>query len=163
MSMTGVWNSWAESLSLRIIDLGKSQRMRMGYLEFNHRLKKVSDSRDGFFMRDHTKLSAEVRQAECSGVTDYQLPLQEALAEFSVSKSRRHDRHIVFLTDGLPTAGCKNLKAEVNNPFFLVLSRLPPPPHTHTHTFPRVTLRFIIFILMGALIASLTIVLPSHC
>ena len=76
MSMTGVWTLWAESLALRIVDLGKSQRMRIGYLEFNHRLKKVSDKRDGFFMRDHKKLTAEIRSAQCSGVTDYQLPLQ---------------------------------------------------------------------------------------
>jgi uncharacterized protein with von Willebrand factor type A (vWA) domain len=116
MSMTGVWNEWARSLALQIVALGQAQSMRIGYMEFNHNLKKVMEGEGGedrnFFNRDYELLVREINRTECAGVTNYQLPLSNALAEFALSTSRKHDRHILFLTDGLPTSGCKHLAAE---------------------------------------------------
>ena len=117
MSMTGVWTAWAQSLALRIVELGRGQSMRIGYMEFNHLLRKVvgeegSNGDKAFFLQDYDLLEREIRAAKCAGVTNYQLPLSHTLGEFKTSKSRKHDRHILFLTDGLPTSGCRRLHEE---------------------------------------------------
>jgi len=122
MSMTGVWTQWAQSLSLQIVSLGHEQSMRIGYMEFNHLLKKTVDENDGFFHQDYGLHQHEVNAARCSGVTNYQLPLSHALEEFRKSGSRKLDRHIVFLTDGLPTSGCKVLAEETERAIELGVS-----------------------------------------
>ena len=52
--------------------------------------------------------------AQCKGVTDYQLPISTALREFEKVRGQgRGNQHILFLTDGLPTAGDRNLVREM--------------------------------------------------
>ena len=101
------------SLVQRIVDLSSSKRMRVGYIEFNHRLKQYT-SNGQFFTRDYDALAAAVASAKCEGVTDYQLPISTALAEFRGQRiHQKHNQHILFLTDGLPTAGDRHLKREL--------------------------------------------------
>jgi uncharacterized protein with von Willebrand factor type A (vWA) domain len=80
----------------------RKKRMRIGYIEFNHVSRKYSH--DGrFFTRDYDKIIDKAANVSCSGVTNYQYPLRDALAEFR--RGRGTNRHILFLTDGEPTQG----------------------------------------------------------
>jgi uncharacterized protein with von Willebrand factor type A (vWA) domain len=76
--------------------------MRVGYIEFNHVSHKYQH--DGrFFTRDYEKIIDSAANVTCSGVTNYQYPLRDALEEFR--KGRAENKHILFLTDGEPTQG----------------------------------------------------------
>eukprot|EP00041_Stephanoeca_diplocostata_P004169 m.41437 g.41437 ORF g.41437 m.41437 type:complete len:241 (-) comp14926_c0_seq3:116-838(-) len=114
MSMEGAWSNWASSLALQIVDLARQQKIRLGYMEFNHKLMTCTVD-DQFFVRDYDRLATAMRVTKCSGVTDYQLPLSTALMEFGKRNMSGggHDRNILFITDGLPTAGDKELRTEL--------------------------------------------------
>lgn len=101
-SMEGRYARWTSSVVTRMVDMVRKKRMRIGYIEFNHVSRKYSH--DGrFFTRDYDKLIDKAANVSCSGVTNYQYPLRDALAEFR--KGRGANRHILFLTDGEPTQG----------------------------------------------------------
>jgi uncharacterized protein with von Willebrand factor type A (vWA) domain len=100
--MEGRYARWTSSVVTRMVDMVRKKRMRIGYIEFNHVSRKYSH--DGrFFTRDYDKIIDKAANVSCSGVTNYQYPLREALAEFR--KGRGTNRHILFLTDGEPTQG----------------------------------------------------------
>ena len=112
MSMEGRWSKWAESLTTQIVGLARRKKMRMGYMEFNHRLNQhILDDR--FFVRDYDAIDRLARSAACAGVTDYQLPIGTALHEFQRLPGGKFNRHVLFLTDGLPTTGCRQLTKEI--------------------------------------------------
>jgi MoxR-like ATPase len=101
-SMEGRYARWTSSVVTRMVDMVRKKRMRIGYIEFNHVSRKYSH--DGrFFTRDYDKLIDKAANVSCSGVTNYQYPLRDALTEFR--KGRGANRHILFLTDGEPTQG----------------------------------------------------------
>jgi uncharacterized protein with von Willebrand factor type A (vWA) domain len=50
-------------------------------------------------------------ETQCSGFTDYQNALDDALKEFSQMRGGR--QHVIFLTDGMPTSGDKEVKEEL--------------------------------------------------
>ena len=101
-SMEGRYARWTSSVVTRMVDMVRKKRMRIGYIEFNHVSRKYSH--DGrFFTRDYDKIIDKAANVSCSGVTNYQYPLRDALAEFR--RGRGTNRHILFLTDGEPTQG----------------------------------------------------------
>ncbi len=101
-SMEGRYARWTSSVVTRMVDMVRKKRMRIGYIEFNHVSRKYQH--DGrFFTRDYDKLIDKAANVSCSGVTNYQYPLRDALTEFK--KGRGSNRHILFLTDGEPTQG----------------------------------------------------------
>lgn len=102
-SMEGRYARWTSSVVTRMVDMVRKKRMRIGYIEFNHVSRKYSH--DGrFFTRDYDKLIDKAANVSCSGVTNYQYPLRDALTEFRKGRGSAN-RHILFLTDGEPTQG----------------------------------------------------------
>ena len=108
-SMAGVYSKWASSLILRMVELAKKKRMRVGYIEFNH-LSTKYQVEGKFFVRDYEKMSRRALNLHCSGCTNYQNSLEDALQEFQ--RLGRGNQHILFLTDGVPTQGDWEVKAE---------------------------------------------------
>ena len=101
-SMEGRYARWTSSVVTRIVDMVRKKRMRIGYIEFNHVSRKYTH--DGhFFTRDYDRLVEKAGNVSCSGVTNYQYPLRDALAE--LRKGGGPNKHILFLTDGEPTQG----------------------------------------------------------
>ena len=108
-SMAGIYSKWASSVILRLIELARKKRMRVGYIEFNHLSTKYQvDSK--FFVRDYDKMQRRALALHCSGCTNYQNSLEDALMEFQ--RMGRGNQHILFLTDGVPTQGDWEVKAE---------------------------------------------------
>lgn len=108
-SMAGIYSKWASSVILRLIELARKKRMRVGYIEFNHLSTKYQvDSK--FFVRDYEKMQQRALALHCSGCTNYQNSLEDALTEFQ--RMGRGNQHILFLTDGVPTQGDWEVKAE---------------------------------------------------
>jgi MoxR-like ATPase len=108
-SMAGIYSKWASSVILRLIELARKKRMRVGYIEFNHLSTKYQvDSK--FFVRDYDKMQQRALALHCSGCTNYQNSLEDALMEFQ--RMGRGNQHILFLTDGVPTQGDWEVKAE---------------------------------------------------
>ena len=108
-SMAGVYSKWASSVVLRLIELAKKKRMRVGYIEFNH-LSTKYQVEGKFFARDYEKMSRRALNLHCSGCTNYQNSLEDALQEFK--RVGRGNQHILFLTDGVPTQGDWEVKTE---------------------------------------------------
>ena len=101
-SMEGRYARWTSSVVTKLVDMVRRKRMRVGYIEFNHVSHKYQH--DGrFFTRDYDKIIDTAANVTCSGVTNYQYPLRDALEEFK--KGRADNKHILFLTDGEPTQG----------------------------------------------------------
>lgn len=108
-SMAGIYSKWASSVILRLIELARKKRMRVGYIEFNHLSTKYQV--DGkFFVRDYDKMAHRALALHCSGCTNYQNSLEDALTEFK--RLGRGNQHILFLTDGVPTQGDWEVKHE---------------------------------------------------
>jgi uncharacterized protein with von Willebrand factor type A (vWA) domain len=101
-SMEGRYARWTSSVVTKLVELVRRKRMRIGYIEFNHVSRKYHHS-GRFFTRDYDKIVEIASNVVCSGVTNYQFPMREALKEFRVRGT--HNKHIVFLTDGEPTQG----------------------------------------------------------
>jgi uncharacterized protein with von Willebrand factor type A (vWA) domain len=108
-SMAGVYSKWASSVILRLVELAKKKHMRVGYIEFNH-LSTKYQVEGKFFVRDYEKMSRRALNLHCSGCTNYQNSLEDALTEFQ--RLGRGNQHILFLTDGVPTQGDWEVKSE---------------------------------------------------
>jgi uncharacterized protein with von Willebrand factor type A (vWA) domain len=76
--------------------------MRVGYVEFNHRSYKYKRN-SKFFTRDYPWMLELASKTECSGNTNYEDALKDALTEFRGRGLR--NKHILFITDGIPTSG----------------------------------------------------------
>mmetsp|Transcript_33583 Transcript_33583/g.41257 ORF Transcript_33583/g.41257 Transcript_33583/m.41257 type:complete len:823 (+) Transcript_33583:329-2797(+) len=113
MSMEGLWNTWASALCSNVITLANKKRMRVGYLEFNDKINKHASRRQTFFTNEYNALMDRVTYVKCDGLTNYELPLSAALHEFrklrppkaAMGFRKNSDQHILFITDGQPTAG----------------------------------------------------------
>jgi hypothetical protein len=101
-SMEGRYARWTSSVVTKLVELVRRKRMRIGYIEFNHVSRKYHHG-GRFFTRDYDKIIEIASNVVCSGVTNYQFPMREALKEFRARGT--HNKHIVFLTDGEPTQG----------------------------------------------------------
>ena len=101
-SMEGRYARWTSSVVTKLVEMVRRKRMRIGYIEFNHVSRKYTH--DGrFFTRDYDKIVDQASNVSCSGVTNYQYPLRDALQELRRGNTR--NKHILFLTDGEPTQG----------------------------------------------------------
>jgi len=121
-SMNGIKAKWASEVITRLINIAKQNWMRVGYIEFNHQsLKHTLEGQ--FFSRDHDAVCALACRVQCEGYTNYQDPLKDALMEFqnlplmtNTPRSRvgkfSPNRHILFLTDGLPNQGDVRVSVE---------------------------------------------------
>lgn len=101
-SMEGRYARWTSSVVNKLVELVRRKRMRIGYIEFNHVSRKY-DHDGRFFTRDYDKIVDQASNVSCSGVTNYQYPLRDALQELRRGATR--NKHILFLTDGEPTQG----------------------------------------------------------
>ena len=68
-SMAGVYSKWASSVILRLVELARKKRMRVGYIEFNH-LSTKYQVEGKFFVRDYEKMSHRALNLHCSGCTN---------------------------------------------------------------------------------------------
>jgi len=101
-SMMGVYSEWSSSVVRGVIELARSKKMRVGYVEFNHRSYKYKRN-SKFFTRDYHWMLELASKTECSGNTNYEDALKDALTEFGGRGLR--NKHILFITDGIPTSG----------------------------------------------------------
>lgn len=108
-SMMGRYSKWASAVIVGLIDMAKQKRMRVGYIEFNHLSTKYKDN-GRFFSKDYDKFLRKASNIKCSGYTNYQRSLNDALTEFDNRRTR--NKHIVFITDGVPTQGDWEVKTE---------------------------------------------------
>jgi MoxR-like ATPase len=101
-SMMGVYSEWSSCVVRAVIELARTKKMRVGYIEFNHRSYKYK--RVGkFFTRDYEWMLQLASKTDCSGNTNYEDALKDALLEFKGRGLR--NKHILFITDGIPTSG----------------------------------------------------------
>lgn len=101
-SMMGIYSEWSSSVVRGVIELARSKNMRVGYVEFNHKSFKYK-KHSKFFTRDYEWILDLSSNTECSGNTNYEDALNEALVEFRGRGLR--NKHILFITDGIPTSG----------------------------------------------------------
>ena len=101
-SMMGVYSEWSSSVVKGVIELARSKSMRVGYVEFNHKSFKYKKNTK-FFTRDYDWVFNLSSNTECSGNTNYEDALKESLSEFRGRGLR--NKHILFITDGIPTSG----------------------------------------------------------
>ena len=109
-SMTGKSSLWVSMVVIGLVEMAKRSKMSVGYIEFNHQSFKYLDS-GLFFTRNYEPLMTKSMATQCSGFTDYQNALDDALKEFANIRGGR--QHIIFLTDGMPTSGDKEVKEEL--------------------------------------------------
>jgi len=102
-SMMGRYARWSSAVIVGLVEMAQQKRMRVGYIEFNHQSVKYQD-RGKFFTRDFDKLMQLACSVKCSGYTNYERSLNDALSEFNPKRGMRN-MHVVFLTDGVPTQG----------------------------------------------------------
>jgi Mg-chelatase subunit ChlD len=93
-----------------LVEMAKRSKMAVGYVEFNHQSYKYLDA-GHFFTRNYEPLMEKSMETQCSGFTDYQNALDDALKEFATVRGGR--QHVIFLTDGMPTSGDKDVKGEL--------------------------------------------------
>ncbi|MDA2919229.1 AAA family ATPase [Desulfobacterota bacterium AH_259_B03_O07] len=101
-SMMGVYSEWSSSVVRGVIELAKAKKMKVGYVEFNHR-SYMYKRNSKFFTRDYHWMLELASKNECSGNTNYEDALKGALSEFKGRGLR--NKHILFITDGIPTSG----------------------------------------------------------
>lgn len=101
-SMEGRYARWTSSVVRNLIEVVRRQRMRIGYIEFNH-LSRKFEHNGRFFTRDYARINEQASNVTCTGVTNYQYPLRDALDE--LQRGGTHNKHILFITDGEPTQG----------------------------------------------------------
>ena len=101
-SMMGVFSEWSSSVVKGVIQLARTKNMRVGYIEFNHKSFKHLRN-DHFFSRDYNWMLDTATTTDCSGNTNYEDALKDALDEFKGRGLR--NKHILFITDGIPTSG----------------------------------------------------------
>jgi len=108
-SMEGRLSRWAGEVVAGVVRTGARHRMRIGYVEFNHRAERFSVN-GHFFHRRYDRLLALASRRRAEGRTNYEAPLRTALREFRTRGGR--PRHIVLLTDGVPVVGDPAVAAE---------------------------------------------------
>ena len=108
-SMEGRLSRWAGQVASGVVRLGARQRMRVGYVEFNHEARRFA-SRGRFFHRCYPELLGLAAGRRAEGRTTYEAPLRVALEEFE--RRRGGNRHVVLLTDGVPVLGDPAVRAE---------------------------------------------------
>lgn len=101
-SMMGIYSEWSSSVVRGVLELARNKNMRVGYVEFNHKSYKYKKN-SRFFTRDYDWILDLSSNTECSGNTNYEDALSEALSEFRGRGFR--NKHILFITDGIPTSG----------------------------------------------------------
>jgi Mg-chelatase subunit ChlD len=109
-SMTGKSSLWVSMVVIGLVEMAKRSKMFVGYIEFNHQSFKYLEG-GRFFTRNYESLMTKSMATQCSGFTDYQNALDDALKEFANIRGGR--QHIIFLTDGMPTSGDKEVKQEL--------------------------------------------------
>jgi uncharacterized protein with von Willebrand factor type A (vWA) domain len=109
-SMTGSRAQWSSMLILGLVRIARKRRMRIGYLEFNHQSTKFLRKKI-FFNRSYAMIGDIASRCRCSGFTNYQLPLLDAIKEFRNVYDRI--KHVVFITDGRPTEGDRDISREI--------------------------------------------------
>ncbi len=108
-SMMGVYSEWSSSVVKGVIELARTKRMRVGYVEFNHKSFKYK-KKSRFFTKDYRWIYELASRTDCSGNTNYEDALKDALLEFKGRGLR--NKHILFITDGIPTSGDCDVLAE---------------------------------------------------
>ncbi|MFQ5697870.1 MAG: AAA family ATPase [Myxococcota bacterium] len=108
-SMEGRLSRWSGEIVAGIVRTGARQRMRMGYLEFNHQVERFEVA-GAFFHRHYRKLRALAARRRSEGRTSYEAPLRTVLDEFGRRAGR--NRHVVLITDGVPVVGDPEVRAE---------------------------------------------------
>ncbi len=101
-SMEGRLSRWAGDIVAGLFYTGARRRMRIGYVEFNHRAE-LFRAGGRFFHRQYGRLRGLAGASRAEGRTSYEAPLRAALNEFR-GRSKRN-RHVVLLTDGVPVLG----------------------------------------------------------
>jgi MoxR-like ATPase len=77
-SMMGVYSEWSSSVVRGVIELARTKKMRVGYIEFNHRSYKYKKN-GKFLTRDYDWMLQLASKTECSGNTNYEDALKDAL------------------------------------------------------------------------------------
>src|SRR5574341_1287866 len=80
-SMMGVYSEWSSSVVRGVIELARVKKMKVGYIEFNHR-SYMYKRNSKFFTRDYHWMMDLASKNECSGNTNYEDALKGALSEF---------------------------------------------------------------------------------
>ena len=110
-SMMGVYSEWSSSVVKAVLELSRTKRMRVGYIEFNHKsYKLISSTDEKFFTREYETILQSASRTECSGNTNYEEALKDAISDFKGRGLR--NKHILFITDGIPTSGDTEVKRE---------------------------------------------------
>ena len=101
-SMEGPWTRWAGAVVTGLVRAAARRRMRVGYIEFNHRAHPLGD---GFHLlqRRYREILRRAAAAPSGGRTNYEAPLAHALE--ALGNFRGGNRHLVMLTDGVPVLG----------------------------------------------------------
>ena len=108
-SMEGRLSRWAGQVVAGLVRTGARRRMRMGYVEFNHEAERF-EAGGAFFHRRYRRLLALASRRRAEGRTNYEAPLQSALAELRGTAGR--ERHVILLTDGVPVLGDPAVRRE---------------------------------------------------
>ena len=108
-SMMGVYSEWSSSVVKAVIELARTKRMRVGYIEFNHKSYKTIVE-EKFFTKEYETILEQASKTECSGNTNYEESLKDAISDFKGRGLR--NKHILFITDGIPTSGDTEVKRE---------------------------------------------------
>ena len=87
-SMGGLPAAWASALALEMVSVAQRQRMKVGYVEFNHKAHTYLDQRGRFFTRDYAQLAAHAADTNAEGTTNYQNPLRAVLDGFDELQPR---------------------------------------------------------------------------
>ena len=108
-SMMGVYSEWSSSVVRAVLELSRTKRMRVGYIEFNHKsFKTIVEEK--FFTKEYETILKSANKTECSGNTNYEEALKDAISDFKGRGFR--NKHILFITDGIPTSGDTEVKRE---------------------------------------------------
>lgn len=110
-SMVGLPAAWASVVARATLQLCKRNRMSLGYAHFNDKAQLFYDHMD-FFTKKYDVMERWASEVVSEGTTNYEDPLQRVLHEFSLlpqtkiqNPQLKQNRHIVLLTDGVPTEG----------------------------------------------------------
>jgi hypothetical protein len=122
LSMRGPYEVFASMVCSKVVELARQFRMHVGYMEFNDDvIRFVLDKSRMFFSREYATLLRQVSWAKSKGCTNYEVPLNVALAEFRRMKGKgmgpaaRYNQHIIFLTDGHPNRGDPTVARQVTS------------------------------------------------
>ena len=108
-SMMGVYSEWSSSVVKAVLELARTKRMRVGYIEFNHKsFKTIVEEK--FFTKEYDTILQSANKTECSGNTNYEEALKDAISDFKGRGLR--NKHILFITDGIPTSGDTDVRKE---------------------------------------------------